>query len=97
MPSAYARIPTPDGSRLIKRLLTHWAHQFEVVLEPDHGEVPFDADTHATFDAAPAELRVRLDAAGAERLETITRVVADHLQRMARGATLQIEWTGADD
>lgn len=98
MPSAITHIATTDGSRLIKRLLTHWGHKFEVVLQEQHGEVPFDADTRAVLDASPDQLIVTVIAASAERLQQMQGVVADHLHRMARGETLQIDWqpgTGA--
>ena len=92
MPSTHARIATADGSRLIKRLLTHWGHRFQVELQERHGRVPFDADTVAEFEAGADALQARITAADPERLARMQDVVAEHLQRMARGETLEIAW-----
>ena len=92
MPTAHARIPTADGPRLIKRLLAHWGHRFPVALEHDRGRVPFDADTVAEFEAGADALEARIAAADPARLARMQDVVAEHLQRMARGETLQIDW-----
>ncbi len=95
MPASNATIATADGSRLIKRLLTHWGHRFEVSFDAERGHVPFDADTRADFHATVDALTVRVEAADGERLERMQQVVAEHLQRMARGETLQIGWQAA--
>ena len=87
-----ASIATTDGSRLIKRLLTHWGHRFEVRFDAATGHVSFDADTRAEFHAGAEALTVRIDASDRARLERMQEVVAEHLQRMARGETLQIDW-----
>ena len=92
MPASNALIATPEASRLVKRLLTHWGHKFDVVLDKRHGEVPFDADTRALFDADESALAVRIEAADSERLARMQQVVADHLQRMARAGALEIAW-----
>ena len=89
-------IATPDAARLIKRLCTHWAHKFEVVFDDSHGRVPFDANTLALLDADDGTLHVRIEAADAERLARMQDVVAEHLQRMNRGAPLAIAWRPAD-
>ena len=95
MPASQTIIATTDGSRLIKRLLTHWGHRFEVSFDAEHGHVPFDADTRADFGAGPEALTVRIQAPDREHLERMQQVVAEHLQRMARGETLQIDWQTA--
>ena len=92
MPACKALIATPEASRLIKRLLTHWGHKFETTFDERHGEVPFDADTRALFDADEAALAVRIQASDAARLARMQEVVAEHLQRMARASTLEITW-----
>ena len=95
MPASVSRIPTPDASRLIKRLCTHWAHKFEVVFDDGHGRVPFDASTLALLDADPDALHVRIEATDGERLARMQQVVAEHLQRMHRGEPLAIDWRAA--
>ena len=92
MPASSTRIATAEGSRLIKRLLTHWGHKFEVSFHAHRGRVPFDADTVAEFEAGADALVVHIHAADAARLARMETVVADHLQRMARGETLAIDW-----
>ena len=97
MPRATATIATRDGSRLIKRLCTHWGHKFAVEFDESRGNAPFDADTRLRLDAGAESLVARLEAADDARLAQMQGVVADHLQRMARGETLQIDWIpGAD-
>lgn len=96
MPVSVSEIATPDAARLIKQLCTHWAHKFEVAFDDRHGRVPFDADTLALLDADGGTLHVRIEAADAERLARMQDVVAEHLQRMNRGAPLAIAWRPAD-
>lgn len=96
MARSICSIATADGRRLIKRLLTHWGHKFDVVLDEQHGEVPFDTSTHARFDADAEQLKVVLEAADAQRLQQMQGVIGEHLQRMARGESLQIDWTPAE-
>jgi len=92
MPHATATIATQDGSRLIKRLCTHWAHKLEVQFDEHQAQVPFDDTTRLRLDAGAEALQARLEAADDARLVRMQGVVADHLQRMARGEVLQIEW-----
>lgn len=92
MPHATAAIATADGSRLIKRLCTHWAHKLEVSFDEAAARVAFDADTITTLAARPGTLEARITAPDDARLAQIQDVVASHLQRMARGETLEITW-----
>ena len=92
MPSSQAIIATTDGPRLIKRLLTHWGHRFEVGFDDERGHVSFDAVTRAAFLARSDALEVRIDAADPAALPRIQEVVAEHLQRMHRGTPLAIDW-----
>lgn len=96
MPSRHARIATADGSRLIKRLLTHWGHKFDVSFDERSGHVPFDAQTTATFAASDDTLLARIDSTDDAQLVRFQDVVANHLHRMARGETLQIDWQDGD-
>ena len=93
MPSSIARIDTTDGSRLIKRLCTHWAHKLEVEYDESRARVAFDADTTAHLAAHPDALEARVTAADEAQLLRFQEVVAVHLHRMARGETLEIAWT----
>ncbi len=97
MPHAISTIATLDGSRLIKRLCTHWAHKLEIQFDETQASVSFDADTHLRLEAGTEALQARLEAPGDARLAQMQGVVADHLQRMARGETLQIDWQRVAD
>ena len=95
MPVSTAIIATTDGSRLIKRLCTHWAHKLEVSFDESQARVAFDADTVAHLTAGPAALEARVEAPDEARLAQFQGVVASHLERMARGETLEISWQPA--
>ncbi len=97
MTFSLALIPTRDGSRLVKRLLTHWGHKFEVAFDARQGHVAFDAHTRAQFEARDDALEVRLEAPSPITLARMQGVVTDHLQRMARGETLVIDWHHEQD
>ena len=90
--SSSATIATPEATRLIKRLCTHWAHKFEVVFDADSGFVPFDPATSAHLRAETDRLHVSVEAADAAALQRYQEVVASHLQRMARAGELAIQW-----
>ncbi|MEN1940905.1 DUF2218 domain-containing protein [Luteimonas sp. MJ246] len=92
MPTSTAHIATADGSRLIKRLCTHWAHKLEVEFDDTSARVAFDADTGTRLTATPDALQARVTAPDVARLEQYQGVVASHLERMARGETLEITW-----
>lgn len=96
MPHAIATIATADGSRLIKRLCTHWAHKLEVSFDETTARVAFDVDTITNLTARPDTLEARITAPDDARLAQIQDVVASHLQRMARGETLEIIWQPGD-
>src|SRR3546814_5348318 len=55
-------IPTRDGSRLIKRLCTHWAHKLQVQFDERQAHVPFDAETRLWLEAGAEALQARLAA-----------------------------------
>lgn len=93
--TATSTIPTADGSRLIKRLCTHWAHKLEVDFDETQARVAFDGDTVAHLAAGPAALEARVAAPDEARLLQIQGVVASHLERMARGETLEVNWQPA--
>ncbi|HRP72499.1 MAG TPA: DUF2218 domain-containing protein [Luteimonas sp.] len=92
MPVATADIDTPEASRLIKRLCTHWAHKFPVSFDADSGTVPFDATTIARLRAEGEHLHVHVEADDAVTMERFQGVVEVHLQRMARAGELAIRW-----
>ena len=97
-----AVVPTQSGSRYLQQLCKHWMHNLTVDFTPEHGTVIFPRDARGasfpgdglvTFDAGPADLRVRVDASSAEQLEGLKGAVARHLDRFAfREAPLGFAW-----
>ena len=97
MPATTATIATPEASRLIKRLCTHWGHKFSVDFDEQHGVVSFDDDVVLRLHADADVLRARIEACDPPALERFTGVVENHLQRMARANELAFHWQPATD
>lgn len=96
MQSSHSLITVTDlgPAKLIGRLAKHWAHKLEV----EHD----DTGARIQFDKAVCTLRVQgeaiaatIETADSGTLDTLETVVAEHLQRMARGETLSIQWQRA--
>ncbi len=92
MPAAIATVATPDASRLIKRLCTHWSHAFSVDFDDQHGAVKFDDDVVLRLHAHADALHARIEACDPPALERFQGVVENHLQRMARAGELAFHW-----
>lgn len=98
MHSTHSLIAVTDlgPTKLIGRLAKHWSHKLEVVHDDTGG-------TRIEFGNATCVLRVQGDAIAATiesadraELEKLEPVVAEHLQRMARGEALSIQWQRQD-
>lgn len=87
-----AEAKTENASRYLQQLCKHWSHKFEVTFDPQHGRIPFDADTVCLLDARQDRLDMCLEGADAERVAHLTGVVSDHLKRFAFREALEIEW-----
>lgn len=85
------RIATQDPSRLIRRLCKHWAHKYPVSFDERQGEIQL-ALGHCLLRAGDGLLDVRLQASDAGQAPFFRQVVAEHLQRMAGGETLDFVW-----
>lgn len=93
MPAAQAQIPTGEAGRLIRRPGTYRGHKFPVEFDQQRGRIAFEATT-ATLWAGAETLLAQLEAADGAHPAQMQAVVAEHLQRMARGRSrLRIEWT----
>ena len=92
---ATARVATPDPSKLIKRLCTHWAHKFETDFDERQGRIalPFGL---CLLRAEDGVLAVRLEADDPAQMPRFQEVVAEHADRMARGADHQWHWQSAE-
>lgn len=93
MATTSATIPTTDGARLIKRLCAHWSHKFPVESSEGHGDIAFDAQTRVRLNATDETLEAAIETADAAHVTRLQDVVAEHLNRMARGETLTIAWS----
>ncbi|WP_181591856.1 DUF2218 domain-containing protein [Pseudomonas luteola] len=85
-----SRIATASPGRYITRLCKHWGHKFQVEFDDGKGFIQFPAGT-CHLEAQGDVLLAKIEFP-AEELERMEGVVADHLQRMGSGETLQIDW-----
>ena len=92
MPATNATIATPEASRLIRRLCTHWGHTFTVDFDEQQGVVTFHDDVVLRLRAGEDALEARIEACDTPALERFEGVVENHLQRMARATRLQFDW-----
>jgi len=92
MPATTATVATPEASRLIKRLCTHWGHKFSVEFDEQQGVVTFDDDVVLRLQAHADALDARIEACDPPALERFQGVVENHLQRMARAGELAFHW-----
>ena len=92
-----ATVATPEASRLIRRLCTHWGHKFTVDFDDRHGVVSFDDDVILRLRAESDVLHARIEACDPPALERFQGVVENHLQRMARAGELTFRWQPGHD
>lgn len=78
-------------AKLIDRLANHWSHKFEIERSEGRASIPFPTAT-CLLEVWDGRLSVRLGADDDATLEKMQDVVAEHLQRMARGEALSIAW-----
>jgi hypothetical protein len=92
----HGRAPTASADRYIQQLVKHWGHKFATRYADGRGTVPFNDDTHATFDARDGGIAITLVTADAASAEQMKEVIASHLNRFAfREGELAFEWSGA--
>lgn len=78
--------------KLIGRLSRHWAHKLKVEHDETSARIDFSGDSHCLLLVQGGAIAATVEAADIESLAKLEQVVADHLQRMARGETLAIQW-----
>jgi hypothetical protein len=93
MPVSRAIAATENGSRYLQQLCKHWSHRFEVNFDPQQGRIKFAEGEVITLTASPDKLDVRIEAADAERLPELNRVVEAHIVRYAFRETLEFNWS----
>jgi len=89
--SAMAVIAAGKPSGYLQQLCKHFGHKVPVDFTPEAGAIAFDfgrADLAADAEA----LTLRVDAADADDLEKLKRVITSHLERFAFREELKIEW-----
>jgi hypothetical protein len=87
---------TASADRYIQQLVKHWGHKFATSYVDGRGEVPFNAETRAKFDAEADRVAITLVTADAQSAENMKGVIANHLDRFAfREAPLTFEWAPA--
>jgi len=92
----HGRARTASADRYVQQLVKHWGHKFATSYANGRGEVPFRAETHATFDAREDGIAITLVTADGESAEQMKNVIARHLDRFAfREGALAFDWSEA--
>lgn len=104
-PTSTARVPTASGSRYLRQLCKHWAHNLAVEFDEARGKVTFPREGRggtwagegvATFVAEPDTLVCTIVASEPGQLEGLKGAVQRHLDRFAfREAPLSFDWQDA--
>ena len=89
--SALITVNDLGPAKLMGRLAKHWSHKFAVELDEKRAVIPFPA-ARCVLQVQGAQLLATIEVDDPATLPTMQDVVADHLQRMARGEALSIEW-----
>jgi len=92
--TSHADVTTEHASRYLQQLCKHWAHKFPVEFDPNHGEITLTLG-RAVLDADPQTLHIDVSAEGAEAIERLENVVADHIKRFAFREELVFDWKRA--
>jgi uncharacterized protein len=83
---------TTDASRIMRRLCKHWGHKYPVECNDTRGVIQLN-DVRVVLLAEPQHLSVTLENPEAPVPERLKGVVAEHLQRMAGDAILEVRWS----
>ena len=87
--------PTPNASRIMRRLSKHWSHKYPVQVD-DTSSVIELTNVRCSMQAGPERLDVTLASAEAVP-QRLTGVVSEHLQRMAGDEQLAMTWEAPAD
>ena len=83
MPQSQATVQTRNASRYMTRLCKHWSHRFEVEHDEHKGRIEFGEEERCLLKASADSLEMTVHAASPSALESLEKVVVDHLMRMA--------------
>lgn len=87
-----AIIETNKAERLMKALCNHFARKIIARYEGDKGYIEF-RDGKCEITVAPDILTLQVEAANADSLARVERVVVDHLVRFTPEEEIQINWS----
>ncbi|WP_024889140.1 DUF2218 domain-containing protein [Luteimonas huabeiensis] len=94
MTASHALVASNDAPRLLRTLVNHWRHKFEIRRDDEtHAYVPFAEDGGADFRVEGERLRIEVRHADPAQRERLQQVIENHLQRFARNETLAFDWT----
>lgn len=83
MPQSQATVQTRNASRYMTRLCKHWSHRFEVQHDDSTGRIEFGGEERCLLKASSDSLEMTVEASTPDSLESLEKVVVDHLIRMA--------------
>lgn len=91
MSTSEATINTSGADQIVRRLCKHWSHKFDVEQIEERALIHLPGGDCELLPEA-STLKVRVTAID-ENLTRLKDVVQDHLQRMAKPDSLEVEWT----
>lgn len=83
MPESKAIVQTRNASRYMVRLCKHWSHRFDVKYDDNNGRIEFGDEERCLLKVSSGSLEMVVHAASQDALESLEKVVVDHLMRMA--------------
>jgi uncharacterized protein len=95
MAISHTEVLTESASKYLQQLCKHWSHKLTVEFDPEKGRVEFPSGDRLDMAADAKGLSLQLHA-GAENIDRMETVVADHLKRFAFREELVFNWTRKD-
>lgn len=87
-----ALVKTQSGELYLKKLCRHFARKVPATLSEGRGILAFPFG-RCLLEAQADHLRMAVDLYDAAKAPDAERVLGDHLQRMARNESLELQWT----
>ena len=92
MAHSTAQVSTEHASKYLQQLCKHWSHKLTVTFDTEKGTVEFPSGDRLDMVANSKTLSLDLQS-GAETIERMEGVVADHLKRFAFREELIFNWS----
>ncbi len=90
--AAAARIATPHAGKYLAALCTRLARRGAASMDGDEGRIDLPLGP-CHLSAFPASLALVVEASDETALSHLKWVIANHLQRVAAGDPLEVEWS----